>query len=278
MTLWRPIDDVVAAVATLCGDTTDHQRVRDASAELDAAARQTVAAALLARKLTTRRLPHLDWPVARLAGRNALEWRDKGYPSGGTGGARSGERRDLGDVIVRPDDAALLWWRAHQTAVVVRAEVAKLNRGAPPRHACHEAWKAIATLHDVMLEAAGLSGAPAPIDLNRPVDELCWNHWQYKLVEPWEVRHAERNVCRWCRDQHLGWGEWPPENVVADHDRGGKKAATDWHRTRELAAAADGVVVNARRPKVKKPAALVDAQGRTGRGAYAEVLNSATAT
>lgn len=272
MTLWRPIDDALAAVATLAGDTTDHQRVRDAAVELDAAARQTVAAALRARKLV-RVLPHPEWPVAKLAGRNALEWRDKGYPSGGTGGARSGERRDLGDVIVRPDDAALLWWRAHQTAVVVRAEVAKLNRGAPPRHACHEAWKAIATLHDVMLEAAGLSGGPAPVTLNTAGEGDCWNHRRHGVVEPAQVTHAGQDVCRWCRDQHDGWGDWPPGEVVEDHDRGGRVAIAAWRRGREAAAESNGDTV-----KAKKPRALVDAQGRTARGAYAEALKKSAAS
>ena len=70
MTLWAPIDTATAAVATLQGDTTDHTRVREAATELDTAARQTVAAALRARKLV-RTLPHPDWPVARLAARNA---------------------------------------------------------------------------------------------------------------------------------------------------------------------------------------------------------------
>lgn len=271
MTLWRPIDDALAAVATLAGDTTDHQRVRDAAVELDAAARQTVAAALRARKLV-RVLPHPEWPVAKLAGRNALEWRDRGYPTGGSGGGSS-DHRDLGDVIVKPDEPARLWWDAHQRSLEARTAVAKLRRGGSTRHECQAAWRAISGLHALMLEAAGLTGGPAPAMLNDNGTGQCWNHRRHGAVWPADVTHAGQDVCRWCRDQHDGWGDWPPGEVVEDHDRGGRVAIAAWRRGREAAAESNGDTV-----KAKKPRALVDAQGRTARGAYAEALKKSAAS
>lgn len=213
---WSPVDQALMHAARI---PAAQARVVEAASRLGVRARQRYGDALKPLKRTHPQ--RAAWSVAQVAAVNAREWADRGYPSGGDGGRSSGHR-DLSDVIGKQDPAADVAHRAHQaTWRVMRAvELAQWPN----------AYNALCDLLAVMEEAAGLAPMPAPQLLNDTSG--CQNHLRAGATWPSEFNHAGERACRWCRDQHAMFGDWPPPAVVEDHDRGGRTEVRKWINAR----------------------------------------------
>lgn len=133
-----------------------------------------------------------------------------GWPSGGSGGPRSGVSDRVGSEAVR----GLV-----SDHVRLQAALGRLLADA-------------GTLMDLMATATRQPGDLARLAADTEPD--CWNHARHRAE-----RHARteyvvdgNRVCRWCYDQHRWSGEvaWPDKAVIDDHDNGGRRLVLAWRR------------------------------------------------